>query len=123
MLSLTKYMHGCNRCFKPEWVQDHSWLHYSVSEDGVYCKTCALFAPTDVKQQNLGSLVNKPLSVWTKQSSTFNSHERLAYHQDSMTKMAAYKVSCSNPVCSVATMLNKAHKEQVSRNTLVIKSL
>ena len=24
-------------------------LHYSVSEDGEYCKACVLFAPTEVK--------------------------------------------------------------------------
>ena len=119
----TKFMHGCNRRFKPEWTQSHSWLHYSPSEDGVYCKACVLFAPADVKQQKLGSLVNKPFSVWTKQSSFFNCHEPLAYHQDSMTRMAAFKESCKCPVRNVATMLNKAHEEQVSRNAQVIKSL
>ena len=119
----TKYMHGCNRRFKPEWVQSHSWLHYSVSEDGAYCKACVLFGPTDIKQQKLGSLVNKPFSLWTKQSSIFNSHEQLAYHQDSMTRMGAFKESCSNPMCNVATLLNKVHNEQVSRNAQVIKSL
>jgi len=36
----TKFMHGCNRRFKPEWTQSHSRLHYSPSEDGVYCKAC-----------------------------------------------------------------------------------
>jgi len=105
----TKFMHGCNRRFKPEWTQSHSWLHYSPSEDGVYCKACVLFAPADVKRQKRCSLVNKPFSVWTKQSSVFNGHEQLAYHQDSVTRMAAFKESCSNPVCNVATMLNKAH--------------
>ena len=30
----TKFMHGCNRRFKSEWAQSHSWLHYSLSEDG-----------------------------------------------------------------------------------------
>ena len=52
----TKYMNGCNRRFKPEWVQTHSWLHYSASEDGVFCKACALFAPSEVQQQTLDSL-------------------------------------------------------------------
>ena len=37
--------------------------------------------------------------------------------------MAAFKESCSNPVRNVATILNKAHEEQVSRNAQVIKSL
>ena len=116
----TVFMHGCKRRFKPEWTQRHSWLHYSPSEDGVYCKACVLFAPVDVKQQKLGSLVNKPFSIWTKQSFFFNRHEQLAYHQDSMTRMEA---SCKCPVRNVATMLNKAHEEQVSRNAQVIKSL
>ena len=40
-----------------------------------------------------------------------------------MTRMAAFKESCSNPVRNVATILNKAHEEQVSRNAQVIKSL
>ena len=119
----TKFMHGCNRRFKPEWTQSHSWIHYSPSEDGAYCKACVLFAPADVKQQKLGSLVNKPFSIWTKQSSFFNRHEQLEYHQDSRTRMAAFIESCKNPVHSVATMLNKAHEEQVSRNAQVIKSL
>ena len=40
-----------------------------------------------------------------------------------MTKMAAFKESCRDPTRNVATMLNNAHKEQVSCNTQVIKSL
>ena len=83
----------------------------------VLCKACVLFDPSEVKQQKLGSLVNKPFSLWTKQSPAFNCHEKLSYHQDCMTKMAAFKDSCRDPTRNVATMLNNAHKEQVSRNT------
>ena len=119
----TKYMNGCNRRFKPEWVQTHSWLHYSASEDGVFCKACALFAPSEVQQQTLGSLVSKPFSLWTKQSSAFKSHEQLSYHQACMLKMAAFKESCHDPTQNVATMLSNARKELVSRNTQVIRSL
>ena len=115
----TKFIHGCNQRYKAEWVQAHSWLHYSVSEDGV---ARVLFAPTEVKQQKLGLLVNKPFSVWTKQSFVFNSHEKLEYHQDSVARMAAFKAISSNPVGNVATLLDNARKEQVTRNTEVIKS-
>jgi hypothetical protein len=118
-----RYMHGCNRQFKVEWVRNHPWLHYSSSEDGVYCKACALFAPRDIRQQKLGVLVTKPFSVWTKKSSTFRSHEELQYHQDSMTRMVAFKDSCSDPTQNVACLLNKAHEDQVARNVKVMKSL
>ena len=111
----TKFMQGCNRRL--------SGLKNTHGYTIVHLRMVVLFAPADVKRQKLGSLVSKPFSVWTKQSSFFNGHEKLAYHQDSMTRMAAFKESCSNPVLNVATMLNKAHEEQVSRNAQVIKSL
>ena len=44
----TKIYYGKNRRFKPDWVKPYSWVHYSSSEDGVYCKACALFAPTSI---------------------------------------------------------------------------
>ena len=119
----TKYVHGCNRRFKPEWLKNHSWLHYSPSEDGVYCKACALFAPADIRRQTLGILVSKPFSLWTKQSSVFLSHEQNQYHQDSMTRMMAFKDSCSVPTRTISSMLNKEREEQITRNTTVIKSL
>ena len=86
-----KYMNGRNRRFKPEWVHTHSWLHYSASEDGVFCKACALFAPSEVQQQKLGSLISKPFSLWMKQSSAFNSHEKLSYHHTCMMKWLLLK--------------------------------
>ena len=52
-----------------------------------------------------------------------NNHEQLAHHQSSMTRMTAFKQSRSNPTHNIATMLNTAYKEQVSRNTKVLKSL
>ena len=119
----TKYLHGCNRRFKPEWVINHPWLHYSIAEDGVYCKACALFAPSDISRQKLGSLVSKPFNLWTKQSSVFLSHEQHQYHQDSMTRMVAFRDSCSAPTGNVACMLDKEREEQILRNSLVIKSL
>ena len=51
------YMNGCNCRFKVEWVKAHPWLHYSPTEDGVYCKACALFAPDNAGRQKLGILV------------------------------------------------------------------
>ena len=46
----SKFMHGCNRRSKPEWAQSHSWLQYSPSDDGVYCKACVLFTPADCSE-------------------------------------------------------------------------
>ena len=95
-------------------MQTHSWLHYSVSEDGMYCKPCALFAPSEVQQQTLGSLVNKPFSLWTKQPSAFNNREQLSYHHACMLKMAAFKEFYCDPTQNGATMLSNACEELMS---------
>ena len=58
---------------------------------GVFCKACVLFAPSNVRWQNLNKLVSNPIHTWTKQSSTFCRHEKLQYHQESMAKMVAFR--------------------------------
>jgi hypothetical protein len=68
-------------------VQTHSLLYYSASEDGVFCKACALFVRSEVQQQKLGFLVSKPFSLWTKQSFAFKSREKLSYHHACMMKI------------------------------------
>lgn len=73
---------------------------------GAYCKACALFAPSDAGSQTLGMFVTKNFSVWTKQSSVFLKHEHL---QDSMTRMVAFKESCSSTTQNVACMLIRLH--------------
>ena len=119
----TTFLHGCNRRFKPDWCINHPWLHYSLSEDGVFCKACALFAPDNVHSQKLGMFVSKPFRVWTKQSSTFHSHEHTEYHQNSMARMVAFQRFMHCPTQNVACMLNKEHEAQVSQNIMVLKSL
>ena len=119
----TRHMHGCNRCFKPEWNKSHPWLHYSKSDDGVYYKACALFAPSDVRRQNLGKFVSSPFYTWTKQSSAFRKHEELQYHQESMVKMVAFRQSCLDVTKSIACMLNKEREQQLAQNKAVLKSL
>ena len=44
--------------------KNHPWLHYSLSEDGAYCKARTLFAPSKQKLDTL--VVSKPFSLWTK---------------------------------------------------------
>ncbi len=47
----------------------------------------------------------------------------MSTYQASMTKMTAFRHFCSYPSRGVALQLNTARKEQVARNTEVIKSL
>ena len=107
-----------------DWVKSHPWLHYiySRTEDGAYCKACALFAPEDVSSQKLGVLVSKPFRTWTKQSSMFHTHKQSSYHQDSMPRMLAFKEMYAAPARGVNSMLNKEWEEQIRNNTAILRS-
>lgn len=87
-----KNMYGINRRFRVEWAKNHSWIHYSIADDGVYCKACALFGPSEIRRQRLGVFVTKPFQMWTKQSSASSTHEQHIYHQSAMTRMVAFKM-------------------------------
>ena len=119
----TVYMNGCNRKFKVQWLETHPWLHYSPSENGAYCRACALFAPEGVRGQRLGVLVTEPFCMWTKQSSVFERHEKHEYHHTAVLKMQEFIKACETPSRNIANRLNKEREEQIYRNTEVMKSL
>ena len=70
-----------------------------------------------------GHILSKQAFQYMDKSSILNSHEKLAYHQFSMTRMVAFRYSCCDPTWNVGCLLNKAHEEQVARITEVVKSL
>ena len=119
----TTYMNGCNRRFQPKWVDTYPWLHYSKSENGAFCKACALFAPEAVSSQKLGVIVTTPFSNWTSMSTVFQRHDKSKYHQDSMVKMDAFKITATNSSTSISSRLCKERDERIKNNTKVIKSL
>jgi len=116
------FMNGCNRRFKAQWLKTHPWLHYSFSEDGVYCRTCALFAPEVVRGQQLGALVTEPFRLWTKQSSVFTYHEKLEYHHAAILRMKEFVKTCENPSRNVANVISDKRELQLQHNRAVIRS-
>lgn len=53
---------GSFRQFQPSWVKQFPWLHYSKFEDGAFCRACAIFAPSSIREQSLGQFVTHNLS-------------------------------------------------------------
>jgi hypothetical protein len=67
-------MNGCLRRFKPPWLLEHPWLHYSWHRDGAFCKACSLFNSTEITSNKLGMFVSKPFSKWMKQFDACRKH-------------------------------------------------
>lgn len=68
---------------------------YSVSEQGGYCKYCALFARCEPNVNELGVLVNRPLTNYKKATEILRDHfasvERKS-HQAAIERAMAFLV-------------------------------
>lgn len=110
------FMDGCNRRFKVQWLQSHPWLHYSSSEDGLYCRACALFSPEEVSGQRLGVLIitTEPFRL---------RHEKLDYHHNAVVRMQEFVKVCENPSINIANRLNRERELHIEHNKEVVQSL
>ena len=54
------------RRFKPDWLKQYPWMHYSQFSDGVYCRACVILSPYQAGGQDLGKIVLEPFQYWTK---------------------------------------------------------
>jgi len=64
------------RAFRPIWLENHSWLHYSVVEDGGFCLPCSLFSQkAPQRSQKVTTLVSKPAKASNDSASNFKKHE------------------------------------------------
>ena len=113
----------CLRQFQPWRLKQYPWLHYSASLDGVFCRACVFFPPSQVGGQDPGQLVTKPSNTWVKMTAKAKSHARKEYHLGAMTKMSEFIDQYENPTQAVDVVLKSRLQQIVERNQHVIESL
>lgn len=116
----TSEVGGKNLKFQPQWVKGRSWIAYSQSEDGVYCKLCVVFcAQNEVgkgNHENLGQLVNSCFNRWKHALQKFKDHEKTDYHKTSVVMKENYLQVSSNSQLSVNHQLDKRAKNEIEAN-------
>ena len=111
------------RQFQPNWLKQYPWLHYSQHDDGVYCRSCVLFAPKQVGGQDLGQFVRKPFKSWGKILQKASAHGTKSYHLSSMTKMTEFLARYENPSQSVNVIMDNEVQRIMNTNQKVLESL
>lgn len=87
-------------------MKQYPWLDYSSFTDGVFCRACALFAPSTVGGQDPGQFVTLPFKTWTKMVAKACTHTTKEYHQNAMSTMREFITRYEDPSLSVAAILD-----------------
>ena len=111
------------RQFRPSWLKQYPWLHYSQHDDGVYCRACACFAPKQVGGQDLGQFVTKPFKSWGKVQQKASAHGTKQYHLSSMTRMTEFISRYENPDKSISVIMDSELQRVMETNQKVLESL
>ena len=92
------------RSFKLAWLDEYSWLVYSPSEDGVYCKVCDLFSSSS----KISRLVKLPLTFWTTATEKFKKHAASELHKCASVKAENFVGIMKSKQKSISEQLNSA---------------
>ncbi|KAJ4432415.1 hypothetical protein ANN_21034 [Periplaneta americana] len=117
--SKTSWKERKNLSFQKRWLQRWKWLAYSDKQNGAFCKYCVLFAPQEVgmhKATPTGRLVNQPFDNWKHACETFNRHEKLQYHLNSVDTYTKLKSIEQGNEMPVSLQIDKARREQGNVN-------
>lgn len=113
------FMNGCNRSFKASWTKQYPWLVYSKHQDGGYCLPCVLFG----QKENLGVLVSRPFTKWTKVSNILKAHENNKYHGDAVIAADDFKRNMQNPLNGIDVAIETQRKQTIAENREIIASI
>lgn len=113
-----------NLRFQLKWLSEWSWLTYSPSEDGAFCKFCSLFS-TGVGQQcvSAGKLVTLPYKNWKKARDDFKRHETLQYHQKCKEKAVNFIATYTGAKPTVDVLIDKGLQSQIHANRERLKPI
>ena len=113
----------------PKWLADFPWLSYSSKLKGVLCRYCVLFGRkssyADSAKNQLGQLVNKPLSgSFLKEATiTLKNHEQTQYHKYSTTQANEFVIRHTTTNLNVDYLLNVADQHQQHENRKILLSI
>ena len=108
--------------FQNSWLEQYKWLVYSPSEQGGFCKYCALFPPT-TSQIKTGVLVSIPMKKFNKATGKCGylvMHEHLEYHQDAVVRNVSLRENLEHPESSLSYKISSLNKKLYDNNFCIL---
>ncbi|PFX25967.1 hypothetical protein AWC38_SpisGene9384 [Stylophora pistillata] len=116
----TSDLSQCRRGFQPRYLSEYSWMAYSPSVDGVFCKHCALMIPMHSRKDK-DAFVNKPFINWHKPQEKAKRHEQMKCHHDAMIATESFLKSDENPELNVNNRIDDEKRKNIIRNRHIVK--
>ena len=107
------------RKFQRQWLDSHSWLVYSPTVDGGFCKFCVLFCQFD----NANKFVKTPCKNWTKALVEIQQHSSLTYHQDAVAKAENFLESMEKPSSNIVCQMDAELLKPIETNRQILTSV
>jgi len=109
-----------NLRFQINWTYEFCWLRYSKIQDGDFCLTCILFAPSDGLgkggHQIPGKLVTEKYNNWKKAKDLFKDHKNNHYHKLSQIKFDSFLAIRNKKIEPIDKQINEALKKEINDN-------
>ena len=100
------------------------WVVYSSSEDGLFCKVCAMFEPFDSADRR--GLVNIPFNRYSKlygAAGKLTTHGSQHFHIQNALKAVAFLSTAESPQLRVDTHISQNLAKQKEGNRKLVKIL
>ena len=103
-------------------LQQHLFLSYSPSQQGLFCHPCVLFGPTTGEagrgHQKLNALVSKPLNKYHRlfgKDGYVTNHEATDYHKSAIIQAAEFRHRMKTGV-DILKELDQTRSDEANRN-------
>ena len=100
------------RKFNPSWLFSRPWLHYSMKNDSLYCRSCLCFG------SSMSAFVSTGFRNWKKalgrKHSYIEQHKRSECHKSAEEKVAIF-LHTRQPGTDIASLLSEQAAQQQSR--------
>ncbi|XP_053405170.1 uncharacterized protein LOC128558907 [Mercenaria mercenaria] len=121
---LLKYPSSKNRRYNPSWETTYSWLRYSVSQDGVFCAPCFVFARKDLRHTEFTCMAFNDWknSVGAKRGA-LPTHDSSQAHSDAVTASAMFLDVYKGSREPINASLSTAFSDKIAGNRHLLMAI
>lgn len=119
--SFPKSVNGRRFCFA--WLQQFSWVRYSVSCDGAFCLPCVLFgAKFPGQNSKIKILFSKPLQYWNDATRKLKEHENAknGMHQYTMLTYNNFMSQMRGETKPISVIVDKILRADIEQNRKIL---